>query len=668
MTISTFPLPGVRVPPWSNSRSGRLRQRVARSRRAACLANDAISSLNYLHNDSFTKQRSSLFPSPLQQRMLDHVRDCSVRFVSCQSDQSYTDRLCGDPPSVLHEACPSGDKLASLIPPLSYTRAPQPATHLVADRVALPSDLQRVDLLERLPPDLSDFYSNPDNILLPRHLRRSAPRAVLVRSQSDYLQVILRMYRQGMVTFMRKPEVVNGIFCVDKKDGMLRLIIDARPANAAMRKSTKVNLPSPSLLADLQAPTGSVIYTAKADIDNFYHRLRLPSWLVPFFGLPSVRAGDLGLQGFHPDEMVHPRCLTLPMGWSHSTFLAQAVHLHLLDTEVPALSSRDRITNDSDSRMDRPRHSVYLDDLGLYSADDPERLREALTQYLAACRRVGLAPKESKTVWPTAEGVSCLGLHIDGRRATVGVHPVRLRLLVNITRKLLHLGSCSGRVLERLLGHWTWAMLVRRPSLAVLKATYRFCAVAGRRSFQIWPSVASELRALCGLAPLLFASFHKRFSPWVVAVDASNVAAGVVAAKIRRRAVSAVAASRPARVSDGPKSLHPSLPSSSSSRWRQIVSSRWRFPGHINSLELSALSTSVRWLLSFPRHIRRTVVFLSDSAVVVGAVSKGRSSSFTILRSLRRLNARILASGLRLHLSWVSTLVNPADGASRPVL
>jgi hypothetical protein len=96
-----------------------------------------------------------------------------------------------------------------------------------------------------------------------------------------------------MVSFTIKPEVVNGVFCVAKSDGSLRLIINATPANAAMVVSEKVQLPSPSLLASLELPRGADLHVGKADM---YHRLRLPAWMVPYFALPAVSARDVGLE------------------------------------------------------------------------------------------------------------------------------------------------------------------------------------------------------------------------------------------------------------------------------------------------------------------------------------------------------------------------------------
>lgn len=106
--------------------------------------------------------------------------------------------------------------------------------------------------------------------------------------------------------------------------------------------------------------------------------------------------------------------------------------------------------------------------------------------------------------------------------------------------------------------------------------------------------------------------------------------------------------------------LHPST------RWGIIAASRWRDNNeHINSLELRAAATAVRWSLSYPSSLGRKLFLFSDSQVAIGSLSKGRSSSPLLLRRLRAISASLLASGLRLLLYWIPSELNPADEPSR---
>jgi len=70
--------------------------------------------------------------------------------------------------------------------------------------------------------------------------------------------------------------------------------------------------------------------------------------------------------------------------------------------------------------------------------------------------------------------------------------------------------------------------------------------------------------------------------------------------------------------------------------WTTIVSAKFAREEHINTLELRAVYTAVRWVLSFPSSPGRRVVILCDSLVTIGCVTKGRSSSHVLLPRLRQ--------------------------------
>jgi len=92
---------------------------------------------------------------------------------------------------------------------------------------------------------------------------------------------------------------------------------------------------------------------------------------------------------------------------------------------------------------------------------------------------------------------------------------------------------------------------------------------------------------------------------------------------------------------------------------------RWHWPAHINVLELTAVELAVRWVCSHSAAGPSQLQLLTDSSVACGALRKGRSSSRPVLRLLRRVASILLASGLTLHVAWVPTSLNPADGPSR---
>jgi hypothetical protein len=256
--------------------------------------------------------------------------------------------------------------------------------------------------------------------------------------------------------------------------------------------------------------------------------------------------------------------------------------------------------------------------------------------------------KRKKLVPPTYGPVTALGYVLDGLDHSLSLAPDKMGHLVGVTRLVLHLGVISGLQLSRLVGKWVWACLVARLSLSVFSAVYTFQARAGSRLFSLWPSVRRELLTIVGLAPLLYTSLSDVWCPKVVATDASEQGSGVMSTLF----------SSQHDVDPVPYVTDPSR------RWSTIVSSPWRKSEHINVLELRSLTTAVKWTLS-QGHMDRQLLCISDSQVVVGAVSKGRSSSPQLLHRLRSLAAFVLVAGLRLHPKWVPSEDNPADAPSR---
>lgn len=101
-------------------------------------------------------------------------------------------------------------------------------------------------------------------------------------------------------------------------------------------------------------------------------------------------------------------------------------------------------------------------------------------------------------------------------------------------------------------------------------------------------------------------------------------------------------------------------------RWRTICGWRWKGePEHINCLELRAALTTLRWRFEKKLQVRVKFVHLVDSLVVLHALSRGRSSSRKLRRSLLKTNAFLLATGSTASWAYVHTSDNPADRPSR---
>ena len=101
-------------------------------------------------------------------------------------------------------------------------------------------------------------------------------------------------------------------------------------------------------------------------------------------------------------------------------------------------------------------------------------------------------------------------------------------------------------------------------------------------------------------------------------------------------------------------------------KWKVVAGWRWTgSPEHINSLEMRAVLTTLKWRVEFKQQTRRRFLHLIDSLVVLHSLARGRSSSRKLRASLSRINALLLCSGTQALWGYVNTKDNPADRPSR---
>ena len=88
--------------------------------------------------------------------------------------------------------------------------------------------------------------------------------------------------------------------------------------------------------------------------------------------------------------------------------------------------------------------------------------------------QVGLPTQLSKRVIPTCNGVDIVGLFINGISHRISLHPHKLLRLITDTQVLITRRVITGTDLQRIVGRWTWAALVRRSSLSIFNSVYAF--------------------------------------------------------------------------------------------------------------------------------------------------------------------------------------------------
>jgi hypothetical protein len=765
-----YPLPFVSLPHRCNSVSPRIRQRYYRMRLVSQLVNCTISALNRLYSPLYyttfsVQQFETASSSKIHHRILIYIKSCILSFLSESRGHSTSDINSSSSSSSLPlslitdyitslllptdsstsssyinravtiNAPVSGTSLFSSLPSPSpssslfssyastssyFHSLPVNITPLIAAKVSIPSTTASVDMLTVLPSLWSSMYSSSTSGLLKppqqadhdlSRLHLPAPR--VHGSNKQYVALVNRLISNEMIDISLSShiKVVNGLFTVTKDEHTTRLIIDARYANAHFIDPPSVHLPTPSSFISLSLPTGATLYKAKTDIENFYHNIKLPSWLCSYFALPAIRIDQLPhhyvsssslLSTLSPSTRVHPVLTRLAMGFSHAVSIAQTIHEHVLYTSK-VLSPTSHILNLSSPVISSDViHAPYVDDNNLISTDRYQ-LQQTYDRCLIAYAAAGFPVKQSKLVTPTADPVTMIGVSISST-GIVTLPIDRVHMMLISTMAILTAGHCTGKLMASIVGSWTWCMLLRRFSLCTFRHVYRFIQCAGDDDYTLWPSVVLELSSIIALSSLLRADMSSSFFPKVIATDASTTGGGISATSIndmlfthlfpitshhvqdltcvtisdqeQQSTVTAISRSS----SSVAMQLHqPHIDTSdvisicnravsaystiSNTRWYDIVSFPWSRIEHINALELNVVHTAIRWVLSHPHSISMRTLLCIDNAASYYALRKGRSTK--MLTTLRKIAALMLSTGLVLSLLWVPSKVNPADKASR---
>ena len=92
---------------------------------------------------------------------------------------------------------------------------------------------------------------------------------------------------------------------------------------------------------------------------------------------------------------------------------------------------------------------------------------------------------------------------------------------------ILDRGVASGHDIQVLVGHITWAMLLRREALAILSSVYAFARL-GTELVRLWETVRCELRQVADLLPLFFCDTGIGWSEKVMCTDSCDSAFGVL--------------------------------------------------------------------------------------------------------------------------------------------
>ena len=336
-------------------------------------------------------------------------------------------------------------------------------------------------------------------------------------------------------------------------------------------------------------------------------------------------------------------------------------------------------------------HSEYLDDFNCILFADESAFRE-LQDNVRDRLNVRHLPRNQKKA---QEGLplEILGAALLCRNGRVHLVPKDSRVLT--VQTLLAAAARAGEVrlsrLLRILGMTSWIFLMRRRCLSVFQEVY-LVVDSLTADLERVVRVPMAARRELAMAALLMSWIHSDLSaPWgtnVVAVDAGPEGFGVTRMKASQTAVRACGQlglrSKQRRVasfgSTQPDIDHllaaPACDShwfAGNGQWAVVIGKTWTKQTsvlHNNVLEgyalLSGLAEQCRCLPKSRVGATR-ILILTDSLVILGAVTRGRSSRGPINAICRRVLQYEIEFNVIVAVRYIPTWANPADGPSRGV-
>ncbi|CAK0895683.1 unnamed protein product, partial [Prorocentrum cordatum] len=443
------------------------RSRVRRRARVTNWVADAAESLNALRGHGGAREHFSV--SAGQQRSLEFMQSIIEQAgpPPCSPAAAHQE-LCGHQPGYV-------------------TEPEQPAQHQ-REILSLPGLGARCD-----PSDVLRGLDHDQWAHWERHLLRRTPapdNEIRLHNDRNIMadrrrcaQFILDLYTSGLVRVGAKRSATVGVFCAWKSGReRLRLIFDTR----------------------------------RADVGNDFYRVKLPDKMDEHFSLPSVHVSSLrqlaeaaGVDIDLPDARFgSPLLQALPMGWSWSLYFCQ----RLLETTVlrsgidtgPLIMDRHAPLQ---VRTSSTQPGGHVDNVCIVGGDG-DRCVADCTEFVSELER------------------TFTGITFERRSGRVGISPGRMWKIRLALQFVADRRSAPGGEIFSLLGHFTWAALLRRPLLSIFQQAYVFARVAGHRRLRLWSRVELELRQAAALLVLAFSDSKRPNSTFVYASEASRGQSG----------------------------------------------------------------------------------------------------------------------------------------------
>ena len=379
--------------------------------------------------------------------------------------------------------------------------------------------------------------------------------------RAELLRLCERMWLAGMLGYATESHSEVSAFGVVKgydSEGIMsiRAVWDERKPNILWQEAPFIPLGSPATLCHLDLSgleQEDVLFSAIGDMPDWFYRLQLPEEMWPWFTVMGVELPDFvhfmeqrGHSLPPAGECRYLAVTVLVMGWSWAPSLAHSALTDLLDgihgkESIPRRMVYGLPVPQWDTELVdewSPLTWAYIDDYGALLASrsgDPDQKAEKEIQEWAAKTRAGMK-RQGLPVHKEACGVgldSVLGAALSGRPYTLSIPRRRMALLMQATLGLLELPVVAGKWLEKIIGHWSWGLMLRRMALSILGDTYRWMQEHRAKRAPLPWLVKCELRMLVALGPWMSTNLETPWLRQVFATDASMEGYGVVSTQAK---------------------------------------------------------------------------------------------------------------------------------------
>ena len=578
-----------------------------------------------------------------------------------------------------------------------------------SERIAIPNVAGTVKILDHLPPERARVIRDLEQLRMPEFLWNRIPVACHQVPALEEDAVARKLLTAQMAVLLPESELPRdrkgrllpgGLFSVPKNDSEDRLIFDRRPENETMQRLSWARLPSGACFTRMLLRANEYVRGSGEDLRNFYYNLALPTNWCRYNSFGRRVSRQLLLEyGLDPQQHYRLCFRVLGMGDRNACCIAQAVHEHILK-EHGLLKDKHLLQYGRAPPRSSRWEGVYLDDLLVTqvcrtpdgspvnsefippppSEDDPDMI--AVKRAHEAYQQAGLQRAEHKGFKGKSE-FRAWGAEVHGIKGTVGAPLQSRRDLWILIGAIVRTGFVTKNILQRLLGHISFAFQYRREFYGLLHRSFSYVEQMAEDTWvKLAGDIADELRAVALHLPITYWNMRREISNVLNATDATPSSGGSTVAAISSKLGSELF--RRSEHRGEHVHLDPDYRNDASADkldaakctaeintlgtcldWKTTSSYRFRQTSHVNLQELRAIKNLVKsWAITTAQH-QKVHLILTDSQVCLGCVSKGRSSSYKLNGILRSMIPYLVAGDIAIALNYINTKYNPADHPSR---